>query len=414
MKVLHTSDWHLGQNFMSKDRKSEHQQFLNWLIQVLKDESVDCLLISGDIFDTYTPPNYALSMYYNFLRQIPETNCKSVVIIGGNHDSISTLHAPKELLKLFDIHIVAGVSTPEDKEPILIKNGDSPIGIVCPVPFLRDRDIRTSLPGESYEDKSDAYTKAVLDYYQTISEKAAKLKSQHNESLPVIGTGHLFTLGGATSDSVRDIFVGNLGQINAAKLPKIFDYIALGHLHRAQSVKGYDSICYSGSPIPLSFSELKEDKIVNLITFEKPSNRPCITAKPVPEFRTLLCLKGDLKEIENTLDTIDWNNYSNQSAWLEVIYSSSEWIADIQLEIEQLTKDLPVEVLAIKTKVASPSKLRNNGEQATLDDITPMDVFEKRLELEEITTQTKENLSNLFNDVLNTVYNQSSPATHEN
>lgn len=414
MKILHTSDWHLGQNFMSKTRKSEHQEFLDWLIQTIEKESIDCLVVAGDIFDTYTPPNYALNLYYNFLKKIPSTSCKSVVIVGGNHDSISTLHAPKELLKLFDIHIVAGISTPKDQDPIVIKDKEVPMAIVCPVPFLRDRDIRSSLPGESYEDKSTSYTEAVVNYYQTIAEKAEQLKKQLNTTIPILGTGHFFTLGGTTTDSVRDIFVGNLGQINAAKLPDTFDYIALGHLHRAQTVKGHDHIRYSGSPIPLSFSELKEEKIVNVITFEKNWIQPEISSIQIPEFKKLICIKGDLEQIEATLNSIDWTGYENNPAWLEINYSAEKWLADIQVEIEQLTQNLPVEVLAIKTKISTVKSLQMTDEQITLDDINPKEVFEKRLASEEIPEKNRENLSNLFNEVLNTVYNRSNSLTHEN
>lgn len=398
---------------MSKNRQSEHQQFLDWLIQTIKEVSIDCLVIAGDIFDTYTPPNYALSLYYNFLKKIPTTTCKNVVIVGGNHDSISTLHAPKDLLKLFNIHIVAGVSEPEDRNPIVLKDGETPLAIVCPVPFLRDRDIRTSLPGETYDEKSQAYAKAVIGYYETISEKAVQLKEQLTPSIPIIGTGHFFTLGGSTTDSVRDIFVGNLGQINAAHLPAAFDYMALGHLHRAQTVKGYEQFQYSGSPIPLSFSELKEEKVVHVVDF-KEGHSPDISSINVPEFKKLICLKGDLEQIESDLKQIDWAPYHNDPAWLEIQYKSDQWMADLQVEMDQLTKDLPVEILAIKSSISTTQQFQAEEALKTLEEISPLDVFEKRLACEEISAEEKKNLTHLFNDILNSVYNRSKSETHEN
>ncbi len=106
MRILHTSDWHLGQNLMFKERKNEHEKFLAWLIQFIKDNKIDVLIVAGDIFDTGTPPNYALKLYYNFLRQLPESGCLASVIIGGNHDSVSNLHTAEELLKFFNVHII--------------------------------------------------------------------------------------------------------------------------------------------------------------------------------------------------------------------------------------------------------------------------------------------------------------------
>ena len=99
MKILHTSDWHLGKTLFGEKRYDEHEKFLTWLIGVLKDENIDLIIIAGDIFDTTTPSNRAQELYYSFLCNTKTTSCRHVVIIGGNHDSPSFLSAPQELLK---------------------------------------------------------------------------------------------------------------------------------------------------------------------------------------------------------------------------------------------------------------------------------------------------------------------------
>ncbi|NPA82051.1 MAG: exonuclease subunit SbcD, partial [Epsilonproteobacteria bacterium] len=106
MKILHTSDWHLGQLFMGQSREEEHKDFLNTLLEIIKKESIDLLLITGDIFDTSTPPIYAQKLYFNFLSALKETNCRKCIITAGNHDSISFLESFKEILSLLSIEIV--------------------------------------------------------------------------------------------------------------------------------------------------------------------------------------------------------------------------------------------------------------------------------------------------------------------
>lgn len=107
MKLLHTSDWHLGQNFMGKNRVDEHEAFLFWLLEIIKEKQVEVLVISGDIFDTGTPPNYALELYYNFLKELSSIKTLiTTIITAGNHDSVSTLKAPKQLLEVLNVHVI--------------------------------------------------------------------------------------------------------------------------------------------------------------------------------------------------------------------------------------------------------------------------------------------------------------------
>ncbi|MBW1897606.1 MAG: exonuclease subunit SbcD, partial [Deltaproteobacteria bacterium] len=266
MKMIHTSDWHLGQNFMFKDRKKEHEKFLEWLVLLIEKESADVLIVAGDIFDTISPPNYALKMYYSFLARVSSTTSCHTVIVGGNHDSVSTLNAPKNILKALNVHVTGGIPVDINDEVIVIKNSlGEPSGIICAVPFLRDRDIRKSVPGESYQGKSRALLEGIKQHYALVKDAAIEKKAALTEKkIPVVATGHLFAEGGDVKDEegLREIHVGSLGKVTADTFPKEFDYLALGHLHRPQKVGEYRNIRYSGAPIPLSFSEADNTKQV--------------------------------------------------------------------------------------------------------------------------------------------------------
>jgi exonuclease SbcD len=408
MRILHTSDWHLGQHLMMNDRRREHEQFLDWLIRHLKSEAIDCLLVAGDIFDTGTPPNYALQLYYNFLRRIPETPCSQVVIIGGNHDSISTLHAPKELLKLLRIHVIGGINGNLDEEIIVAGDSDGQPGtVICAVPFLRDRDIRQPVAGESYEERGKALLDGIRNHYREVRDRALSIAeglSADGRNVPIITTGHLYTAGGRSSEGVREIYVGSLGQVQASSFPPEFDYVALGHLHQPQAVEGSEHIRYSGSPIALSFSEAGTAKQVTVIDFHGPSKGREIVTIPVPEFQKLRCLKGNLGQIAEGMKSLDYPSNGDR-VWVEVHLAPEVWVPDIQSTLSTMTEGLPVDILAIKSMDAPTArKLSRTEERETLKEFAPFDVFRRRLQAEgEIDEQTEADLVQAFKEILNSL-----------
>ena len=155
MKILHTSDWHLGRSLYDKKRYDEFEAFLDWLTNFMTLNKIDLLLVAGDIFDTTTPGNKAQELYYRFLGKIPLTGCRHVVITGGNHDSPTFLDAPKSILGSLDIHVVGSITdSPEDEIFVLKDKQGLTEAIVCAVPFLRDRDVRTAEADETPGDKT--------------------------------------------------------------------------------------------------------------------------------------------------------------------------------------------------------------------------------------------------------------------
>ncbi len=259
MRVLHTSDWHIGHRLYERGREREHLAFLNWLSDYIRDNEIELLIVAGDIFDTSMPSNSSLKLYYNFLISLNRTKCKRVIITAGNHDSPSTIEAPKEILNALNISVVGGV----DNNIIPIE--DSNITVVA-IPFLRDRDIREAISKESFSDINSRYKKALIDYYSKVAKRCEELKD--NNSF-FIATGHLFATNTTISDSESSIYIGGVGDISADDFPDTFNYIALGHLHKAQKVGGREHIRYSGSPIPLSFNEAKRDSKVIVLDIKE-------------------------------------------------------------------------------------------------------------------------------------------------
>ncbi len=388
MKVLHTSDWHLGQNFMGMSRQKEHQAFLNWLTATISRQNIDLLIIAGDIFDTGTPPNYALELYYNFLIDAKEAGCKKIVITGGNHDSVSTLKAPKEILSKMDIHIVAGEADEETLIP-LKWNGKTE-GILCAVPFLRDSLIRKSIPKEGSKEKEQAVAEGIKRFYLDIYKKASKLIK---ENLPIIATGHLTTTSAKTSDSERDIYIGSLSNISAS-IFEHFDYTALGHIHRPQKIS--ESVYYSGSPIPLSFSEANQQKSVNIIEFKGKNKN--IEILPIPSFRALISLKGDRELLLEQL-----SNISDKESWIELIMDDKNPTLSAEI-LREFAKDKGLEILAIKTHRAEKALKTEENDTYTLKELDTDTVFELRVSKEDnLDSQTLTKLKELFKSIVSEI-----------
>ncbi|MDR1395497.1 MAG: exonuclease subunit SbcD, partial [Deltaproteobacteria bacterium] len=267
LTVIHTSDWHLGRSlYKIRSRNPEMIQFLAWLTEVIEAESADVLLAAGDIFDSTAPSVQSQQIYYNFLERVKKTSCHNLVLIGGNHDSAAFLSAPEKLLKIFHIYVSADGADPEREVMTLSDPRGRPILVAAAVPFLRDRDLRLSLEGETIEDKDRSLIEGLRLHYQKAGGLAARMQAELGGRVPVFGLGHLFAQGGRTSDDdgVRELYAGALARIDPAAFPEVFDYLALGHLHRPQKA-GLETIRYSGSPLPMSFSENAE-KSVTMVT----------------------------------------------------------------------------------------------------------------------------------------------------
>ncbi|MFY8021121.1 MAG: exonuclease SbcCD subunit D C-terminal domain-containing protein [Bacteroidia bacterium] len=395
MKILHTADWHLGKRLEQYERTTEHQLFLDWLLNFIQAHSIDVLLVAGDIFDSGNPSNEALKLYYDFLINIKKTNFKCLIIIGGNHDSVSTLNAPKTLLQYLNIHVMGGVPENHLEQIIPIFNQYNEVELViCAVPFLRDRDIRLSVAGESTEEREARIKQGISHHYQELIPSILPYKEQ---GIPVIATGHLYAAGAEPSDSEKEIHVGSLGQIAASQFPTEFDYIALGHLHKPQLVNKLEHIRYSGSPIALSFSENEDIKQVLLIATEKGKELQ-IDKHEIPVFRKLLRLKGNLDELKVQVLAIQEVN-SMLPAWIELQLLTDKFEVNVQDEFQSIIKTKPfIEEFFLRQIRNTPIKsLSVQVDQAfELADLNPRSVFIKKFESLNVDEDTAKELLETF------------------
>ncbi|MGB3975270.1 MAG: exonuclease SbcCD subunit D C-terminal domain-containing protein [bacterium] len=377
MKILHTSDWHLGRSLYGRKRYEEFEAFLAWLAETIQQNEIDALLVAGDVFDTSAPSNRAQELYYGFLRRVAASCCRHVVIIGGNHDSPSFLNAPKALLKVLDVHVVGSASDSPEEEVLVLRNEhDTPELIVCAVPYLRDRDVRTVEAGESAEAKGRKLVEGICKHYAAVGALADQIRAELNSDIPIIGMGHLFTAGGQTvdGDGVRELYVGSLAHVTAGIFPACFYYLALGHLHVPQKVKGSESIRYSGSPLPMGFGEAKQQKSVCLVELEGSS--VSVELIDVPVFQQLERIKGEWESISDRIAEL---SAMGSRCWLEVIYDGAEVIGDLRERLEEAVADSQIEILRIRNNRVIDRVLGRSHEEETLEVLDLNKVFERCL-----------------------------------
>jgi len=386
MRIIHTSDWHLGQYFYGKSRANEHQQFLTWLLAKINEHKVDAVIVAGDIFDTGTPPSYAREMYFDFIAKITQLNCQ-LILLAGNHDSVAMLAESKQLLASVAVTVIPTVSKNIQEQIIAIKNTkDEPQALVCAIPFIRPRDLLTSQAGQSAKAKQKNLQQAISDHYHVSYEQALEYRaSLHNNAIPIIATGHLTTVGVTTSESVRDIYIGTLEAFPANAFPPA-DYIALGHIHKPQKVAKSEHIRYCGSPIPLSFDEAKQTKQVLLVEFKKDKFTQT-TALTVPTFQVIAMVKTSLEHLVIDIEKLveqhqNMLDQENAKLWLDIEIESADYLQDLQGKIDHLITDLPIEILLIRRSKKARQLMSPSEDKTTLSELTLAEVFEKRLEAE--------------------------------
>lgn len=400
MKILHTADWHLGHRLHEHSQIEEQTLFLDWIKGCIVEQKIDVLLISGDIFDTGTPSNQSLEMYYNFLVKLNTTSCKSIIITGGNHDSPGTLNAPKHILNALSIKVIGKATDSIEDEVFEIEINDEKV-IIGAVPYLRDGDIRRAVAGESFEELTDKYKAALINHYKALAQQCELINTS---KAPVIAMGHLFATGGSVSDSEQNIYVGTLGHIGANDFPTYFNYVALGHLHRPQIIGGNDKIRYSGSPHILSFSEINYDKKVIVLTI-KNNEISDIKDVIVPRFREFYKLNGTIEKcIEEFPNSIS-NSYK-LTPWIEIVLDEKNTINTDNLK--KVAETYPFEILKITLKNQRRSKGIEEllNETKSIKELVPIEVF--KLKCKEIGYEIESNpeIEDAFNEILQLVKNQ--------
>ena len=393
IKILHTSDWHIGKELHKVELTEDMDRFFTWLIDFIRDNDVDVLLMSGDLFDQANPTQLDMKQYYAFLEKMIPLECR-IVLTGGNHDSPAVLNAPKDLLQLLKIDVVGGA--PEKVEELFVEyQKDDESVVIAAVPFLRDRDIRKSVAGETYNDKIEQIRDGLKTYFENVN---AHYKANY-EGLPFVIMGHLYAQGAAVSDSERDIQIGNQAGVDSSIFGDQANYVALGHIHKPQEV-GHPNIRYSGSPIPMSFSEKSDQKEIVLLEFEAGTMTQ--TRYDIPMSRKLVLFEDTLDLVRQKIAAYTTDSPLTDLA--EIIVREKEFSLSTMEGLEELRTEMNVPGLKIvKSKVEFEnmqkglSTLLSTG--TLLSELEPEELFKKRLALEP-NVDNEDELLNAFREIM--------------
>jgi len=397
IKILHTADWHIGKILHKQDLTEDIMLFFGWLEQLIKEANIDVLLVSGDIFDLANPSNKDLKLYYQLLYRLSTTRV-TIIITGGNHDSVSLLNAPSDILTNMNIHVVGGV--PDDFEEQIIPINDSKgvtKCIVLAVPFLRDRDLRMSISADEAVEKSQVIPMAIQKHYDALVTQAIE---KYGNKIPIVAMGHLFMRGAITSDSEREIHVGNLMGLESMWLHPAINYMALGHIHKPQRIDKNDHIRYSGSPIYLDFSEVGNQKTV--IKIEVNEKEMLVEPIQIPTFRNLMRFKGSLADTKILL-----NNYQHNSplvTWVDIEIVEPTFDVAVTFAIEELINNPSEHYKIIKSRITTGLEHQNDSDtsimQENIDEISPFKILDRRLEPEEMNDDEKEKVKIAYAEIL--------------
>lgn len=308
MRILHTSDWHLGSSLDGVSRDEDHALFLGWLKTAIERERVDVLVVAGDVFDQAHPSAEAQRLFFAFLRAISQSGLRKVVIVGGNHDSPSRLDAPRTVLDALEVHVVGGLSADEASWercicPIPGESGGVE-AVVLAVPFVHEfrLGVRTGLAGGP--EIRAAFTAAFKDRYRRLLDEA---RARH-DGAPAIATGHLTCDGYEKDDFPIDIhMVGSIGGLPAEIFDERLQYVALGHIHRSYRV-GNSRAYYSGTPLALGLKEAKTARTVRLVELSSEVEAAAtVSTLEVPSFRKIVELTGAPDDVASRLRALTWD-----------------------------------------------------------------------------------------------------------
>lgn len=397
MKILHTADWHIGKKLHSYELRADFDRFIDFLCGCLREEAIDVLLISGDCFDLANPSSAARNQYYESLVRL-KNYVGHIVITGGNHDSPAVLNAPRELMKALDLDVIGGLPENIEEAVIPLKNKAGEVEtVVAAIPYLRNPDLRKSEGAlRTYEQRLKALREGIADVFHRAGTACQELYP----GVPALAMGHLFTAGIDTSESERDIQIGNEAAFKASSFDDYFEYFALGHIHKPQRVSADIPVFYSGSPLPLSFSEREDSKRVLVIDTDKGWEPKSIE---VPVFRKLLKIKGTLERIRTQLNSLPES--SGTENLIEIELHEKQYRDQLLHELDVLVADFEQPGYQIvKHRAHFDNQLSEAGElfeeQVELAELKPRQMFDERLKLEGFDDEEQRELESAFSELL--------------
>ena len=395
MRILHTSDWHLGRKLKEHDRTNEFREFLSWLEGVIVEQKPDALIVAGDVFDSSHPSTEAQEMYYSFLGRTAGKSCRHVIITAGNHDSAPFIDAPAGIMGRCNAHVIGRA---REEEIITLKDSQGkPEAVVCAVPFLHDSDVRTVKSDSAPADIEREIRTGIMRHYAGVLEKAREIRD--DSDIPIIAAGHLFLEAGKTlaEEGERTLYVGTAIKVGTDIFPEDVAYVALGHLHSPQRI-GRENIRYSGSPIAMTFGELGVRKTVSVVDFDG-RNFAGVREIPIPVWQEMARISGDMAGIERGLRELAGRNVS---VWAEVTYTGTESPGNLQGRLDEITEGTLVDVLSVRNEREYEI---HEGEDKpapviTIEDMKPREMLELYFAEKNIPQSDRKIFMGLYEEIL--------------
>ena len=285
MRILHTSDWHLGRAFGPVSLHDHQVAFLDWLVGTVRDEAIDLVIVAGDVFDRAIAPNESLTLFRDTLRRLVAHS--KVAVITGNHDGADRVNTYGDLLDLSGVFLRGGYESVG--EVITLDMPDGHVDLVL-LPFLDPQAAPNDFGGD--EDDGADIERRLRRTHHSVLATAAGRAARELRSPRSVAVAHAFVAGGLESESERQLSVGGTSVVQSSVFEP-FSYTALGHLHRPQSIGS--TVRYSGTPLAYSFSE-NHAKTVTVV--DLAADGSCaITEVPVPVGRPVLTITGTIDEL---------------------------------------------------------------------------------------------------------------------
>lgn len=378
MRVIHTADWHIGQTLNGWSRETEHRAFLDRLHDLILREDVDVLLVAGDVFDGINPSGEAQRLLYGAIaRMVRARPHLQIILTAGNHDPAQRLEAPEALLNELGVHVLGtlrrgpgGVDLERHLIPLRDRDGVIRAHVLA-VPFLRQAD----LPG-LHLGAADGDEPAIMAAVRALHCEMTEAAVARCGGLPLLAMGHLTCSGGLASEGAeRRILIGGEHAVPPDVFPAELAYVALGHLHRPQSLDG-GRVRYSGSAFPLSASEIAYDHGVTLIDLaEGMVHRHIPIERPVPMHRIPVAGAGKLEDVLATLADLALSADTPREVhpFLYLSLMADRPVTQLSAEIEALMERTPARLAGLSiTRSDQPAPERP---PATLAETSPEDLF---------------------------------------
>lgn len=381
MRILHTSDWHIGHRLYERSRIEEHRQFLDWLLKMLQENAVDVLIVSGDIFDTALPSSEATDLYYQFLFRLYRETHACAVITAGNHDSPRNLAAPREFLRMGRIHVVGLAAEPA--ECVFTFPAENPSVAIAAVPYLSENEL-SHISFETEPERADRYRERLKEFYRQCIEGMAP-------EIPKILMGHLFVHGGTVGDSERNIQIGGATAMQITDFPDDMTYIALGHLHRPHAISGTSyPVQYAGSPIPLRFNEANYSKKVYLLDVPIFGDVG-VEEIEIPVFKELCTVTGSFDQVCSEAMSSEW-----EGTYIQIQLKLDRPAVGISDEIREVFHQHGGEVLSVEVELP----VQAAQEEIPIEEMQqPTEIFE-RFYQERFDASPDELMTETFNELL--------------